>query len=150
MSKVTMKVSALSGSALDYAVDRAIHGERYSERLSLIRTSGDSFHPSSSWSQCGLLLEKYQIFLEPPHDVHRLNYRPDGKPKGCWETFESWHATVSTRVAEKPPVTPDFPVGGCYRGEGATPLLAVCRAIASMGGDEIGIPKELLKQGYTA
>lgn len=142
-----MKVAELSGQALDYAVDRAIHGKRYSERLSLIRTSGDSFRPSSSWSKCGLLLEKYQIFLEPPHDVHRLNYGADGKPKGCWETFESWHATISTRIAEKPPVIDIFPSGGPYRGEGETPQLAICRAIASMGGDEIDIPKELLKQG---
>ncbi|HAU5660026.1 MULTISPECIES: DUF2591 family protein [Citrobacter] len=147
MSKVTMKVAELSGSALDYAVDRAIHGERYSERLSLIRTAGDSFRPSSSWSKCGLLLENYQIFLEPPHDVHRLNYGEDGKPKGCWETFESWHATVSTRVAEKPPVNDVFQSGGPYRGEGENPQQAICRAIASIGGDEIEIPKELLKQG---
>lgn len=143
--KKTMKVSDLTGSALDFAVDRAVNGAKYSEQLSIIRTSGDAFRPSSSWRVCGPLMEKYQVFIDPPHDVHKLNYREDGKPKGCWETFESWHATVSMRVAEKPPVFEIFSSGGPYRGEGDTPQLAICRAIASMGGDEIDIPFELLK-----
>ncbi|EHM3440591.1 DUF2591 family protein [Salmonella enterica] len=144
--KKMMKVSELTGSALDYAVDRALNSAKYSEQLSIIRTSGDSYRPSSSWKLCGPLLEKYQVFIQPPHDVHKLNYREDGKPGGCWETFESWHATVSTRVAEKPPVIDIFPSGGPYRGEGESPQLAICRALASMGGDEIGIPEEVLKK----
>lgn len=146
MSKVKMNVAHLTDMALDYAVDRAIHGERYSERLSIIRTTKDAFRPSSSWSKCGPLLETYQVFLEPPHDVHKLNYRADGKPKGYWETFESWHATISTRIAEKPPVIDLFPSGGPYHGEGENPQQAICRAIASIGGDEIEIPEELLKK----
>ena len=149
MNKVSMKVADLSGSALDYAVDRAIHNERYSERLSLIRTSGDSFRPSSSWSKSGPLLESWQIFLSPPHNVHKSMVDENGKRIGTWEDIENWTATVSRRVAEKPPITPDFPIGGCYRGEGPTPLLAICRAIASIAGEEVDIPKELLKQGGT-
>ncbi|MBZ7262448.1 DUF2591 domain-containing protein [Klebsiella oxytoca] len=149
MNKISMKVAELSGSALDYAVDRAIHSERYSERLSLIRTSGDSFRPSSSWSKSGPLLESWQIFLRPPHNVHKSMVGENGKRIGTWEDIENWTATISRRVAEKPPITPDFPISGCYRGEGPTPLLAICRAIASIAGDEVDIPKELLKQGGT-
>ncbi|MGK0735923.1 hypothetical protein ACSFCX_10290 [Yokenella regensburgei] len=145
MSKVKMQVCELTGNALNYAVDRAIHGEKYSEQLSIIRTRGDTptFNPSTSWSKCGLLVENWQIFIDPPHDVHKAMINPDGSPKGCWESYENWHATISRRLAEKPPVIEMFP-GAAYRGEGPNPLLAICRAVASMGGDEIEIPRELL------
>lgn len=116
--KVTMKVAELSGSALDYAVDRAIHDERYSERLSLIRTAGDSYHPSSSWTKCGMLLEEYRFDLI-------------ADPEG-----ENWWADKT-----------DGTERGHLHGTGPSPLIAICRAIASIGGDEIEIPKELLKQG---
>lgn len=112
-----MKVAELSGSALDYAVDRAIHGERYSERLSLIRTAGDSFRPSSSWSKCGLLLEEYRIdLISDPESENWWADRTDG-----------------TEI-------------GLLHGTGSSPLVAICRAIASIGGDEIEIPEELLKK----
>lgn len=114
--KKVMKVSELTGSALDYAVDRAIHGARYSERLSLIRTSGDSFRPSSSWSKCGPLLEEYRFDLI-------------ADPEGA-----NWWAdkTDGTEI-------------GHLHGTGPSPLIAICRAIASMCGNEIDIPSELLK-----
>lgn len=143
--KKTMNVSELTGSALDYAVDRAAHGTKYSEQLSVIRTSGDAFRPSSSWRACGPLMEKWQISVRPPHNVHKSMVGPGGKRTGVWECYECWTATISTNAAEKPPVNPLFPISGCYRGAGDTPQLAICRAIASMGGDQIDIPFELLK-----
>lgn len=115
--KKTMKVSALTGCALDYAVDRAIHGERYSERLSLIRTTGDSFRPSSSWTKCGPLLEEYRFDLI-------------ADPEGS-----NWWADKT-----------DGTERGHLHGSGPSPLIAICRAIASIGGNEIEIPEELLKR----
>lgn len=151
MQKVKMQISELTGSALDYAVDRAVNGKKYSEELSIRRTAGDSFRPSSSWSKSGPLLETWQIFLKPPHDVHKSKIGPDGKRVGEWEIHDGWTATISARVITKPSLEPLFPFGGCYRGIGETPLQAICRAIASTAGDEIDIPKELIKKaGGTA
>ncbi|MFW0766726.1 phage protein NinX family protein [Trabulsiella odontotermitis] len=62
MSKMMkVKVQDLTGVALDYAVDRAANSHKYSEQLSCIRVSNNSFNPSSSWNQCGVLITRYQI-----------------------------------------------------------------------------------------
>ncbi|WP_336240473.1 phage protein NinX family protein [Citrobacter werkmanii] len=119
--KQKMKVSELTGSALDYAVDRALNSAKYSEQLSIIRTSGDGYRPSSSWKISGPLLEKF-----------RLDVIAD--PEG-----ETWWADKT-----------DGTERGHLHGTGPTPLIAICRALALMGGDEIDIPKELLKQGGAA
>ncbi|ENA9695604.1 DUF2591 family protein [Salmonella enterica subsp. enterica] len=115
--KRLMKICELTGSALDYAVDRAVNGTKYSEQMSVIRTSGDSFRPSSSWRVCGPLLERYRIDLitDPESDT--------------------WWADKanSTEI-------------GYLHGSGSSPLIATCRAIASIIGDEIGIPDEILKK----
>lgn len=110
--KKTMKISELTGSALDYAVDRAVNGTKYSEQLSFIRASGDGFRPSSSWKICGPLLDKHHVELVV--NIDGSNWwanRPNGRGKG----------------------------------NGPSPLIAICRAIASMAGDEIDIPFDLLK-----
>lgn len=147
MQKVKMQISELTGSALDYAVDRAVNGKRYSEELSIRRTAGDSFRPSSSWNKSGPLLETWQIFLKPPHDVHKSKVGPNGKRVGEWEIHEGWTAIISARVTTRPSPEPLlFPFGGCYCGQGDTPLQAICRAIASTAGDSIDVPKELFKK----
>lgn len=105
---------------------------------------GGDYSPSTKWSQGGPLIESNQVFLDPPHDMRRANYdEKTGKVKGCWETYESWHATVSARVRTLPPKIEGFP-GRVGRGEGETALIAACRAIVtSVFGDEVEIPQEL-------
>lgn len=159
-----MKTADLAGAALDYWVARAEGWEHVNaitlrkvdkvglaELETLITTSREGdygggrapmfFSPSTSWATGGPIIERDQIFLEPPHDVHRLNYGPDGKPKGCWQSFETWHATVSarTRTWAAGPDDPAHMVGGRVgRGEGETPLIAAMRAkVASHYGDEV-------------
>lgn len=119
--KKTMKISELTGSALDYAVDRVVNGKKYGEQFSVIRASGDGFRPSSSWKVCGGLMEAHSISCfrsvehstgEPLHWVGVNELLFDSKRRGC--------------IADDP-------------------RTAICRAIASTLGDEIDIPFELLK-----
>lgn len=160
---VKVKTSELSGVQLDYAVAKALgftmkksaygtdnwHSEDFGPCWYNGRVEG--YRPSTNWIQCGQLMTTYQIFIEPPHDVHKSMLDEKGNPKGCWETYESWHASVSTRVAERPPREAFegwyFP-GGPYRAEGETPQIAICRAVvAAKLGDEVDIPDELMEVG---
>lgn len=164
-SLVQVATSELSGVALDWAVYNAIEGlleelriQSYPESEVLpfpsakwLEFSGPfgevvRWQPSRDWSQGGHLLEEWQIFLSPPTTVHRSNYdEKTGKTKGCWETYESWHATVSARVCTRPPKIEGLP-GTVGRGEGDTPLVAACRAIvAAKLGDEVQVPAELME-----
>lgn len=148
-----IKTSGLSGVALDWAVSEAV-GVAVFRRSGGMISDGEialmdvqankAWSPSINWSQGGPLIESNQVFLDPPHDMHRANYdEKTGKVKGCWETYESWHATVSSRVRTLPPKIEGFP-GRVGRGEGETALIAACRAIVtSVFGDEIEIPQEL-------
>ena len=122
MQKVKMQISELTGSALDYAVDRAVNGKKYSEEFSVIRASGDGFRPSTSWKLCGGLMEAHSISCYQSTDL------VTGKP------FH-W-----VGVDEK------LPVGkrrGCIAND---PRTAICRAIASTAGDSIDVPKELVNK----
>ncbi|WP_338523324.1 phage protein NinX family protein [Pseudomonas batumici] len=155
MNELTeVKTVDLIGPALDWAVAKAagwvlariVAIETPSKTYYEIHApSGLELRPSSDWAQGGPLIQSWQIFIDPPHDVHRANYdEKTGKVKGCWQTYESWHATVSARVCTTPPKVPGFP-GGVGRGEGETPLIAICRAIiAAKLGATVQIPKELL------
>lgn len=155
-----VKKAELSGVQLDYAVAVALgvkdsiklrpftNCPAYPQKYVWLDKGSSCFSPSSNWMACGPLIEQFQMFIEPPHDVHRSMIGEDGKPKGCWETYDSWHATVSTRVAEKPSKELfgyEIP-GGPYRAEGETPLIAICRAVvASKLGDTVDIPDELME-----
>lgn len=148
-----IKTSELSGVALDWAVAKACGvsvrvldsdnpDEKWQTQLS--GYPHGPWWPSQDWIQGGPLIESNQVFLDPPHDMHRANYdEKTGKVKGCWETYESWHATVSARVRTLPSKIEGFP-GRVGRGEGDTALIASCRAIvASVFGDEVEIPQGL-------
>jgi len=144
-----IKTSELSGAALDWATAKAVNQDIDDSRSKELRIDiapgfQSPWIPSANWHQGGPLIESNQVFLDPPHDMHRANYEEKtGKVKGCWETYESWHATVSARVRTLPPKIEGFP-GRVGRGEGETPLIASCRAIvASVFGDEVEIPQEL-------
>ena len=160
---VKVKTAELSGRALDWSVGKALGIDVISSGGEVWKHfSEDELHagedeglyeyrPSFDWSQCGSLITEYQIFIDPPHEVHKSMVTPDGKPKGCWQSYDTWHATISTTVAEKPSkhLWADFSLpGGPYRGEGEPPLIAICRAlVASKLGDEVDIPDELMEVG---
>lgn len=149
-----IKTSELIGAALDWAVAKAegvaVVTDPNSPSCRQMVEDAEAingwycYSPSTDWSQGGPPIESNQVFLDPPHDMHRANYdEKTGKVKGCWETYESWHATVSARVRTLPPKIEGFP-GRVGRGEGETALIATCRAIVtSVFGDEIEIPQEL-------
>lgn len=152
MNMIEVKTAELSGYALDWAVGMAIYGagvQLYAEPQRLFWLEGPlgkPWNPSADWSQGGPLISSNQVYLEPPHDVHRafLNEK-NGRISGIWQTYESWHATVSARVRTLPPKIEGFP-GIVGRGEGPEPLIAACRAIvASHFGDTVQVPEELIK-----
>lgn len=163
-----MKVSELTGALLDYWVARAenlqVDFRTSRHRPTEYRPPNDEdrpvvayvtehgwaaypegfpqvYAPSTAWANGGPIIERDQIFLDAPHTVHRDNYNPDGTLKGVWETYESWHATVSarTRTWSTGPDDPALIAGGRVgRGEGPTPLIAAMRAkVASHYGDEV-------------
>jgi len=154
---VKVKTSELSGKALDWAVAetqgrKRITTTRKEFGLNVAKKIVPPY--STEWAWCGPLMTTYQIFIEPPHDVHKSMLDEKGNPKGCWETYESWHASVSTRVAERPPREAFegwyFP-GGPYRAEGETPQIAICRAVvAAKLGDEVDIPDELMEVNHAS
>ncbi|WP_330983648.1 MULTISPECIES: phage protein NinX family protein [Enterobacterales] len=111
-----MKIYELTGSALDFAVDRVVNGKKYGEEFSVIRAAGDGFRPSSSWRVGGPLIERY-----------RLDLMPDP------ESTEWWADKAEGAEARH------------LHGNGPSPLIAACRAIASTLGDEVDIPFNLIK-----
>lgn len=135
-----MKVAELTGADLALWVAR-LEGIEERDGVKLYASGGClyretqwgggepyDYRPDSRWSAGGPIIERDKIFLEPPHTVHALNYGADGKPKGCWTSYETWHATVSARTRTYPnPIASDLP-GRVGRGEGATPLIAAMRA----------------------
>lgn len=143
-----MKVSELEGALLDYWVAKA---EGFGAELCgdsrgafCIRTKqyvgGGSFRgpfcPSTEWADGGPIIERDQIFLNPPSEVHY-----NGGPNAGWKRYDHWRATVSARTRTLPPQNETQqamgvrPVG---RGSGATALIAAMRAkVASHFGDEV-------------
>jgi hypothetical protein len=160
-----MKVSELEGALLDYWVAKAMGYETIdvppdadgkNAGTALVPpglvASGWQFPPkgavgnlvpkfSTEWEHGGPIIERDQIFISPPHDVHRSNLDANGKPKGVWQSYENWQATVSarTRTFSNGPDDPAMLVGGRVgRGEGPTPLIAAMRAkVASHYRDEV-------------
>jgi Protein of unknown function (DUF2591) len=145
-----MKVSELEGPLLDYWVAVCLgHKARIVGGCEIIdwnrpgtKVNGCRFEPTTDWRHGGPIIFEDQIYLEPPHTVHRANYdEKSGRVKGVWETYESWHATVSSRTRTYP--NPNFEqpelFPGCVgRGEGPHPLIAAMRAkVCSHYGPEV-------------
>lgn len=122
----THKVAELEGEKLDIAV-RICKGRKFDDPV------------SSDWSFGGPIIEADQIFLDPPHDVHR-----HGGTQPGWSHVMEWSATVSARTRTYPNPNfldkPNWP--GCVgRGAGPTALIAAMRAVvASYGYTEIELP----------
>lgn len=74
------------------------------------------------------LIEKNQIFLDPPHDEHVTG----GPNAGNWK-YNCWTATVSSRCRG---YTNEHGIANCVgRGAGETPRIAILRAIVASFGD---------------
>lgn len=154
---IEVKTAELVGSALEYSVAVALGAYGQETGSSALSDSKhwvipgfapmrwDDWTPSVDWSQGGPLIASNQVYLEPPHDVHRAYLdEKSGRISGIWQTYESWHATVSARVRTLPPKIEGFP-GLVGRAEGETPLIAACRAIvASHFGETVRVPVELI------
>jgi hypothetical protein len=143
-----MKVTELSGALLDYWVAKAegltVRLSAASDTAILSRSSGgplprvnfESYAPSSRWNEGGPIIERDQIYVQPPRDVHY-----NGGPNAGWKRYDEWTATVSARTRTLPPeneLSKMIGHGGVGRGAGETPLIAAMRAkVASHYGDEV-------------
>ncbi|WP_454056048.1 phage protein NinX family protein [Cupriavidus sp. Marseille-Q8015] len=101
-----------------------------------MRQDHQHFAPSTAWEHGGPIIERDQIFLNPPSEVHY-----NGGPNNGWKRYDHWRATVSARTRTLPPQNETQqamgvrPVG---RGSGATALIAAMRAkVASHYGAEV-------------
>ena len=126
-----IKTTELEGAALDWAVAQC--EEEYNEEMIVSISMGGRvnvmiepdtcyhYRPSTDWSQCGPLIERYNIHLEcGPLDKVGAQV--------------SWEATVM-----------DFETMTCDSAEGDTPLVAVCRAVVcGLIGDTVEVPESLL------
>ena len=112
-----MKVSELTGAALDWAVAKC-EGEEVSLIRGQLETlwTDNGWKPSTDWAQGGPIIEREEIALEPmTHDEHG----------------DGW---LATRV-EGPAICMEF---------GQTMLIAAMRCfVVSHLGDEVNIPEEL-------
>jgi Protein of unknown function (DUF2591) len=120
VNKMQVKVSELSGAALDWAVAICVakhdippvykvleRGTRKVYQSFGQAQMGYSFGPSTNWAQGGLIIDREEIAL--------------GKSWGCWKAF--------TETAE---------------GQGPTPLIAAMRCfVASKLGEVVDIPDSL-------
>jgi hypothetical protein len=136
---VEVKTGELTGAALDYAV-AAVHGYEWTDDPSEVIAAVDRkrapvvtaavfelgvvvapgrgmYRPSTDWSQGGPLIAKYGVSLD------------------CLSPVNAWEAFVWGGPA------------ACdgFSAEAETPLIVACRAIvASVLGDTVSVPKELL------
>lgn len=124
-----MKTSELTGPALDWAVAKAEGGTDLwydtvatwwikidGKDRALSKGWAQSFTPSTSWSQGGLIIERENIELSPPFTSE------DG------QEFLGWHGSIHNKASQL----------------GPTPLIAAMRCyVASKLGDEVDVPKEL-------
>ncbi len=141
MSTVKVSTADLEGMALDWAVASAVgFPVQHSKRLGVhcvkvlrvssaegIVRAGDTYNPSSDWSQCGPLLEEFQLTLML-HETYEISGK---RFQDVWEAGAASDWFVDPDAYE--PVSTD-------------PKIAICRAIvASKLGDTVEIPAELLE-----
>jgi len=129
-----MRTAELAGALLDYWVARA-EGYGWSPDIQPQSARGVPAY-STDWAQGGPIIERDQIFLDPPQDVHY-----NGGLNHGWKRYDHWRATVSARTRTLPPkneVQESLSARGVGRGAGETPLIAAMRAkVASHYGDEV-------------
>jgi hypothetical protein len=112
-----LKVSELTGVALDYAVAEASETPIYISGKTLTRMDMDGnvyWQPSTDWAQGGPIIERECIAISC---LHITGYTPN-----------TWTARRPQRCSE----------------DGPTPLIAAMRCyVASKLGDEVELPEEL-------
>lgn len=122
-----MKVSQLSGAALDWAVAKCEGFDALRYETSRVRTlhrrddaQPRAYAPSTDWTQGGPIIEREKLELRP----------------GLYHS-ELWACWGQTQHGER----------NSQQGKiGPTPLIAAMRCyVASKLGDEIEIPKELVQ-----
>ncbi|MEX0445232.1 phage protein NinX family protein [Xenorhabdus sp. SGI246] len=123
-----IKTSELTGKALDWAVARVTACDvKINENKNISATFNGCryaacWEPSSDWSICGQLIEKYI------DDFTHMAFRGDHWVANC----------RAVRVG-------DFSIFKTQTGD--TPQIAICRAVvAAQLGDEVEIPDELVEE----
>lgn len=121
---VTIRTANLTGAALDWAVaeatglDPIIYPSIYGTGPRVFVAQGLErvrCRPSTDWSQCGPLIQQHSVSMHCPQ------YEGD-----CWA---AWLISPEGDVAQG----------------GESALIAACRAlVASMRGDSVTVPTELL------
>jgi len=115
----TVKVSELTGSALDWVVARTMPDGAWWRSAEFLC----SFQPSTDWADGGPIIEREMIQLTPHCMVNPLH--------GWSAAFRSFDE--------------DDDVYALHRMRGKTPLLAAMRCyVASKLGDTVEVPEELL------
>lgn len=129
-----VKTSELSGVQLDYAVAKSIgqqlSNEDYDKQTGVLWFESEHewkiWSPSTDWSQCGPLIEKYHI---------NFNSIFDGSNSNLFATI-GYRLTISGKNATG------------AGGKEFNYQLATCRAVvAAKLGDEVDIPDELMEVG---
>jgi hypothetical protein len=113
------KTSDLEGVALDWAVAKCegVEVEYINDGITqcLLQKPSGRYAPSTDWAQCGPIIERGRIGIEP------------------WGANRSWIAQTYNEAGR---VT--------QRQYGSTPLIAAMRCyVSSKLGDEINLPKDL-------
>lgn len=123
-----MKVCELIGGLLDYWVARS---EGMDHATASFVVPAHAY--STDWEFGGPIIERDQIFLDPPHDTH--------VHRQGWIREPLWTATVSARTrtwSTDPDDAANMVGGRVGRGAGETPLVAAMRAkVASHYGDDV-------------
>lgn len=108
-----VKVSELSGAALDFAVAKATDHDL--RQMFGCNSYNELFKPSSDWAQCGPLIDRYSVHVNPPF---------------CGSVASAYVETGT--------------FGGAKGCTGKTTLEAICRSLVlSLIGDEVDVPVEL-------
>ncbi|MGL4757270.1 MAG: phage protein NinX family protein [Aeromonadaceae bacterium] len=79
-----IKTNELSGAALDWAVAKAVgytqDEDAYCDPAWMADgrfiASCHSWHPSTSWAQCGLLVDEFDVWLSSDDDTHCASTHP--------------------------------------------------------------------------
>ncbi|GMG89653.1 hypothetical protein Cmtc_08730 [Cupriavidus sp. TKC] len=137
-----MKVIELEGGLLDYWVAKALGDREFRLRDGKCESRFHpdfEFHlfaPSVAWHEGGPIIERDQIFLNPPTTVHY-----QGGPNAGWKVYDHWRATVSAATRTLPPKNEfqeQMKIRSVGRGAGETALIAAMRAkVASHFGEDV-------------
>lgn len=125
IKKIKIETSELSGSALDYAVSRAVGRDITYAAIKA------AYHPSCDWKDGGPLIAKFASRLSTNGD----RSGPDSETGNHFEDMAVWSCCVG------------FSGNASGYATGKTALIAACRAIVnSVLGDEVDVPEELCGQ----